>query len=46
MAAKNIFVFGLDDFHLAQLRTIGMPGELAFHELYQHSDVKPYEIAV
>lgn len=41
MTAKNVFVFGLDDFHLEQLRTIGKPGEFVFHELYQHSQVKP-----
>jgi len=41
MEPKNIFVFGLDDFHLAQLETLGEPGQYRFHELYQHAQVKP-----
>lgn len=38
---KNIFVFGLDDFHLAQLETLGGPDQYRFHELYRHAEVKP-----
>ena len=40
MAPKNIFVFGLDDFHLEQLQTIGSRDEYRFHALYRHSEVK------
>jgi len=41
MSASNIFVLGLDDFHRAQLETLGGPEEYRFHELYSHSQVKP-----
>ncbi|HSH40972.1 MAG TPA: hypothetical protein VK973_02475 [Arenicellales bacterium] len=41
MRPSNIFVFGLDDFHLAQLETLGGPDEYHFHELYRHEEVKP-----
>jgi biotin carboxylase len=38
--AANIFVFGLDDFNLAQLLTLGEAGEYRFHELFRHDEVK------
>jgi hypothetical protein len=41
MEPSNIFVFGLDDFHLAQLETLGGSDRYRFHELYQHAQVKP-----
>jgi biotin carboxylase len=41
MRPSNIFVFGLDDFHLAQLETLGGRDEYRFHELYRHEEVKP-----
>jgi len=40
-SANNIFVFGLDEFHRAQLETLGGPDEYHFHELYSHAQVKP-----
>jgi biotin carboxylase len=38
--AANIFVFGLDDFNLQQLLTLGGSGEYRFHELFRHEEVK------
>jgi biotin carboxylase len=38
--AKNVFVLGLDDFHLAQLRALRKADRYRFHELYRKEDVK------
>jgi hypothetical protein len=40
---KNIFVVGLDDFHLAQLRTLPDADQYAFHPLLTHNDLKRQE---
>jgi hypothetical protein len=37
---RNIFVVGLDDFHLAQLRTLPRADAYAFHALFTHQDLK------
>ena len=37
---KNVFVLGLDDFHLGQLEALRRAGEYRFHELYRREDVK------
>lgn len=37
---KNIFVFGADDFNLAQMRALEGSEAYHFHELFQHRDVK------
>ena len=39
-ARKNIFVLGLDEVHLRQLRALRRAGEYAFHELFTREDVK------
>lgn len=36
----NVFVFGLDDFNLAQLRALPHADQYRFHELYRHDEVK------
>ncbi len=40
-ARRNIFVVGLDDFHLAQLRTLPGAEGYAFHALFTREEVKP-----
>lgn len=37
---KNIFVVGMDDFHLAQLRTLPDAAHYAFHALFTHRELK------
>ena len=37
---KNVFVLGLDDFHLRQLEALRRADEYSFHELYRREDVK------
>ena len=37
---RDIFVLGLDDHHLAQLRRLERAGEYRFHELFRREDVK------
>lgn len=37
---RNIFVVGLDDFHLAQLRTLPGAGDYVFHPLFTHQELK------
>lgn len=37
---KNIFVFGADEFNLAQMRALKGAENYRFHELYHHRDVK------
>jgi hypothetical protein len=37
---KNIFVFGIDDFSLAQLKTLRHADQYRFHALFEHSEVK------
>jgi hypothetical protein len=39
-AMKNIFVVGLDDLHLAQLRTLPRATEYIFHPLFTYAEVK------
>lgn len=40
MALKNIFVVGLDDFHLAQLKTLPNARDYRFHPLFSHRELK------
>ena len=40
---SNIFVVGLDDFHLAQLQTLPDAEEYAFHALFTHRELKSAE---
>ena len=40
MAMKNIFVFGQDDFDLAQMQSLRHADQYCFHELYRHEDIK------
>jgi len=37
---RNIFVVGLDDFHLAQLKTLPDADHYAFHALFTHRELK------
>ncbi|OOG27832.1 D-alanine--D-alanine ligase [Thioalkalivibrio denitrificans] len=37
---RNIFVVGLDDFHLAQLRTLPGAEDYVFHPLFTHKELK------
>ena len=37
---RQIYVLGLDDFHLAQLEHLERAGDYSFHELYRRDDVK------
>jgi hypothetical protein len=37
---KNVFVLGLDEFHLRQLEALHRANEYRFHELYRRKDVK------
>jgi biotin carboxylase len=37
---KNIFVFGADEFNLAQMRALEEASDYRFHELYHHREVK------
>lgn len=37
---KNIFVFGADEFNLAQMRELKGAQQCRFHELFTHSEVK------
>lgn len=37
---KNIFVFGADEFNLAQMRSLEGAQQYRFHELFHHRDVK------
>lgn len=37
---KNIFVFGADEFNLAQMRSLEGAQQYRFHELFDHRDVK------
>ncbi|WP_018232975.1 ATP-grasp domain-containing protein [Thioalkalivibrio thiocyanodenitrificans] len=37
---KNIFVVGIDDFHLAQLRTLPGADDYVFHALFTHQELK------
>jgi biotin carboxylase len=37
---KNVFVLGLDDFHLVQLQALRQADRYRFHELYRKEDVK------
>jgi hypothetical protein len=37
---KNIFVFGLDEFNLAELKTLRGAEGYRFHELFSHDEVK------
>ena len=37
---KNVFVLGLDDFHLEQLQALRRAREYCFHGLYRREDVK------
>ena len=37
---RNVFVVGLDDFHLAQLRTLPAAAECEFHALFTHRELK------
>lgn len=37
---KNIFVIGLDDFHLAQLQEVQSPDHLCFHALLSYQEIK------
>jgi biotin carboxylase len=39
-AAKNIFVFGADDFNLLQMQALNAKNFYRFHRLYEHSQVK------
>ncbi|MCA1790495.1 MAG: ATP-grasp domain-containing protein [Thioalkalivibrio sp.] len=40
MNTRNIFVVGLDDFHLGQLRTLPGSEHYAFHPLFTHQELK------
>ncbi|MGD8784679.1 MAG: ATP-grasp domain-containing protein [Thioalkalispiraceae bacterium] len=37
---KNIFVFGADEFNLAQMRALDVASEYCFHPLFTHEEVK------
>lgn len=37
---KNIFVVGLDDFHLDQMKTLPESSHWVFHSLFRHDEVK------
>ena len=37
---KNIFVFGADEFNLAQMRSLQCAQSYRFHELFKHREVK------
>ncbi|MEJ2308096.1 MAG: ATP-grasp domain-containing protein [Gammaproteobacteria bacterium] len=39
-AAFNIFVVGLDDFNLSQMKTLPGASKYRFHELFSHSELK------
>jgi hypothetical protein len=40
---KNIFVVGLDDFHLAQLKTLRDSAQYNFHPLFTYEEIKQQE---
>lgn len=40
---QNVFVVGLEDFHLAQLKTVPGAERYAFHPLFTHAELKEQE---
>ena len=40
---QHIFVVGLDDIHLSQLRSLPHAGEYIFHPLFTHAEIKQQE---